>query len=165
MDRSTAAEPDYRQAAGIATTASRKRAPSLPEGRVPAPDLRNPLQPSSARSGPELRWPQGAFPRNIIDTFGRWKVPTTQLALAYRANSRAITLLKGASAGGSAPQALAPAVQSCSAAEALFSAASLYDGGRRPFANNLRAVSISCFRSAGSAAEQLFSASRTAAST
>lgn len=39
---------------------------------------------------------------------------------AYRAISRAIILLKGASAGGIEPQALAPAVGSCSATGVLF---------------------------------------------
>src|ERR1017187_9895681 len=46
-------------------------------------------------------------------------------AFRYRAISRAIILLKGASAGGIEPQALAPAVQSCSATDVLFSIASL----------------------------------------
>src|ERR1039457_53020 len=66
--------------------------------------------------------------RLLYRTGGHWldqsrRSPAT--AFRYRAISRAIILLKGASGGGIEPQALAPAVQNCSATDVLFSIASL----------------------------------------
>jgi hypothetical protein len=64
--------------------------------------------------------------RNTGLHFGFYHIrPNLTDPFIYRAMSRAMMRLKGASAGGIEPHALAPAVQSSSARDILFSVASL----------------------------------------